>query len=67
MASVCSIYELLLKTLAEEHKLCPVEDMSDKGSLVLVELLYDVRRDQNDEHADYDVFVLSDKRDMLKA
>lgn len=60
MPSVCSIYDVDLRNLAEKHKLSAWEDLSGKVHLILADTLYNVWSNQNDNHNDYDVFRSND-------
>lgn len=44
------------RILAEDHRLGTGRGLSGKVKLVLADPSYSVRRDQNDDYADYDVF-----------
>lgn len=56
MASLCTIYDVSFKHLAEEHNLSVGEDQSGMVEFFLAELPYNVQRDPKEDHAAYDVF-----------
>lgn len=50
----------------EEVKLGVRENLTGKIDIVLVDLLYNVWRDQNDAHAGFDVFGLNNMKNMFR-
>lgn len=66
VAAVSSIYDIDCRNLAKAHEFSTEEDLSGKVNLVLDEPIYNMRRNRNDDHADYDVVGLSDMKEMIK-
>lgn len=60
MAEVCSINEVGLRNLDEDHEFAAEEDLTRKVEIVLTNLPYNILRDQYDDRAEYDVFRWSD-------
>lgn len=56
------VYGPDLRQLVEEHKLCIKENLCGKVDCVLADLLYSVRRDQKDDHAEYYVISSSNMK-----
>lgn len=66
MAILCSIYDVDLTNLADEHGLVVGEDLSGKVDIVLTDAPDNIRGDRNDAHVEYDVFDSSGMEDMAK-
>lgn len=66
MALVCSIYVDDYRNLAAEHKLEAEVDQNREVDLFLVDPPYNLQRDRNDDHADYDAFKSSDMEERAK-
>lgn len=59
-----SIYNLLIKTLAEEHEPGVEKDPSRRFGFFLYDPPYSSRRRRKDDQAVYDLFSLNDMKDM---
>lgn len=54
MAPACSIYSVKFRNLWEGHALGAKENLSGKMDHVLVDSSYNVHRDQNGDHTEYE-------------
>lgn len=52
------------KVLAEDHKLRVEENLSSILHFIMTYTLYSIRRNQNDDHTEYDVSRSNDMKDM---
>lgn len=66
MATLFSIYDIDYRNLKGEHGLVVGEDLSGKVDFVLSDIPYNVLRDPNDDHSQYDVFGSTDTKNMAK-
>lgn len=66
MAPSCSIYDVKFTNLAEEYKNGVEENLSEDVDFFHADPPYNVRKFQNDDHADFDVLGLNDMRDMAQ-
>lgn len=66
MAPMCSIDDEDCRDLAEEHGFGVGEEVSRKVYFVLGDPPYNLRRDQADDHVEYDVFGSVDMKYMAK-
>lgn len=64
--SLCSISNADLRNLPEEQGLVVMENLSGKVNFSLADPLYDVPIDQKEYHAEYDVLVSKNMKDMAK-
>lgn len=62
----CALLTTKTSNLAEKHEPAVGWDLSLKIDLVLADPLHKVRRDQNDDYLDYDVYALNDMKAMAK-
>lgn len=67
IAVVCSIYDIRIKNLAEEHQLGLRENPGGRMNVVLSDLSYKERWDQSDDQADFDVFGPNDMENNTNA
>lgn len=64
MASLYSIYNVDFGILAEEHELVVREDLTWKADFVLTYSLYNVRKDGQCHHEEYDAFDSNNMMEM---
>lgn len=66
MTSSGSIYDLNFRNLTKKHELITGEDPCSKVRSFLIDVSYNGKRDQNNDHADYDTFGENDMIDLAK-
>lgn len=66
MALLCSIHDLDFRSMVEKHNFGLREDLSEKVEFYLAYSPYNVRRDQYNDHAEYDVLDSDDMKDIAK-
>lgn len=59
MACYCFIYDVDLRYLVKEHKICLGKDPIGKVDYILADPLYIVRKHQKNDYPEYDVFGAS--------
>lgn len=64
MVLQCSIYDFNFRTLTEEPELCAARNLKTKDHLFPSNHPYNVKRDQNNDHAYCDVFRSKEMKDM---
>lgn len=63
MTLLCSIYDVELWPYVKRHELVNGENGTGKMNFFLADPLYIVRRDRDDDYAEYDIFVSNDMND----
>lgn len=63
---LCFLYSISFKDLVEKHALGVGNGLHTKVDLLQTDSQYNLRRDQKDQHAEYDVFSLNDLKSIAK-